>query len=444
MPVLLLVTCLLLPDAGLQAPPDSSPAVLAGPMVGHVGPDRARIWVRLAAPGRVRVEVRAGAEEAWQPARLPDGRLAWSRARESTDGTAVCEVPGLRPGTLYEYRVVVGREAVPAAGEQSFLTPPLPGKPEELRVAFGSCASDWGADPSQPVFRAVDALHPEVFLWLGDNVYYAFRGEEWTDPGRMRQRWIRRRGVPALQPLLRRTAHYAIWDDHDYGPDNADKTYGLRQRSFAIFTRWWANPGWGSDGEVGVWHRFRRGRVEFFLLDLRSHRDPDWMPPDRHKTQLGEVQWRWLEEALAASDADFKILVSSTQVLARYHAFESWDQFPADRERLLRLLRRRRIGGVVLLSGDRHVTELLRWQPPEVPYPLYELTSSPLAAGLGTLVPDEEAPERVPGTGHRVENFGWLEFSFQGAGPELRLGARDVHGRPLYEPLRLRLADLQP
>lgn len=425
--------------------PEAAPQLVAGPMVGHVAPDHARIWVQGDGPGWYTVEVREGGAAEW---RRPGGYLGRG-GRPSLDrqrgNTAVIEVGGLQPATRYEYRLVNAAGPLPAESEQAFRTPPPHGVAEDFTVAFGSCAGDWGPDPSQPVFRAVDARHPDVFLWLGDNVYYTREAAEWEDPAKMWARWQRQRALPNLQPLLRRSAHYAVWDDHDFGPDDTDRLFPLRDVALSVFSSYWANPGYGSEGSPGVWHRFQRGRVEFFLLDTRYHRDPDWMEPGPHKSMLGAAQWRWLAEGLAHSRADFKLIVSATQVLARYHRYESWDLFPADRARLLQLIGEQQIGGVVFLSGDRHIGEVLRWTPPEAPYPLYEFTSSPLAAGLHEPVADEQAGDRVPGSLVQAEHFAWLEFRFpEGESPLLRYTPYGVNGSALQPSTELRLTELQP
>lgn len=409
-------------------------------MVGHVGPDRARIWVQARTPGWAWVEVREEGGE-WVRARWHDGRPARTVLVPEEDLAGVLEVPGLAPGRRYEYRIVRPEGPVPVVHEQAFRTPPPPGRAEDLVVAFGSCAGDWGEDPSQPIWKAVDGLRPDLFLWLGDDVYFSLAEKEWLDPAAMARRWRLQRALPALQPLLAHTAHYAVWDDHDYGPNDADKTWRGRDVALGLFTRYWANPGYGTGGEPGVWFRFRRGRVEFFLLDSRSHRDPAAQEPDRFKTQFGEVQWRWLEEVLAASDADFKVLCSPVQVLADYHSFEGWWAYPGDRRRLFDLVRRQRIDGLVLLSGDRHIGEVLVGR--DLGYPLYEFCSSPLAAGIGT-PPPAELPARVPGTLVQQENFGLLRFEFGvEGGPRLRYAAYGVSGQPLHPEVVVRLRQLR-
>ncbi len=429
-------------SAGPGHPAQARPQLelAAGPMLGFVGPDRARIWVQGRSKGWAWIQYRERGGE-WQDARHFDGRRARSYLAPEHDYAATCEVPGLQPATVYQYRVARQAGVVPASHDQSFRTPAPEGVAEDLVVAFGSCAGDWGDDASQPVWRAVHEQRPDLFLWLGDNVYFRLQDREWLDPEAMAERWRLQRSLPSLQPLLAGTAHSAVWDDHDYGPNDGDKSYRHKLAALELFHRYWPNPGFGSDGVPGVWHRLRRGQVEFFLLDGRFHRDPQQQLADASKTQFGEAQWRWLERALSESTAAFKVLCSPSQVLADYHSYEGWWSYPADRERLWRIAREHRVEGLVLLSGDRHIGEVLAGEG--LGYPLYEFCSSPLAAGIGEHPPAELAM-RVPGTLVTVENFGLLRFEFGGPdGPRLSYSARDVSGRPLHPELVVPLEALR-
>jgi alkaline phosphatase D len=425
----------------LLAQPEQ-PRLAAGPMVGHVSDSSARVWVQLEQPAAVSLELRPAGTTEWQALQGP---YALARARPDRRLAVTLTASGLAPATLYEYRLTANGQPLSAATEQSFRTPPLAGEPEDLRIAFGSCI-DADSDPDPRIFAAAGRLRPDVFLFIGDNVYFGDARAEWDQPELMWERYRQGRALASLQPLLRRTASYATWDDHDFGPNDSDKLYPYRDVALSIFSTYWANPAYGSGGAKGVWYRFTRGRVELFVLDNRYHRDPRGAPDDEHKSQLGPEQRAWLQDVLPKSRATFKILVSGGQVLSRYHPFESFDEYRHERQWLLGLIERHRIAGVVLLSGDRHLGEVLRWMPPEVPYPLYELTSSPLSAGIASTMPppDAEVPERLPGSLVRVKNFGELLFSEMGsADPRLVLRLRGEDGEPLGTPLELRASELR-
>lgn len=431
--------------AVVVAQPAERPAVASGPMLGHITDTSARVWVQLDRRAAVGIEVRPSGSHDWRPL-TASGQPHLETARADRRLAVVLTVQGLQPSTRYEYRLIDSLGPLPAATDQSFRTAAVPGAPEDLRVAFGSCI-DAQRYPDAPVFAAIDRRRPDVFLFLGDNVYLSSETAAWDDPALIWEHYRQGRALPTLQPLLRHTACYAIWDDHDYGPNNSDKLYALRHLSLSIFATYWANPSYGSDGVPGVWHRFVRGRVELFLLDGRYHRDPSDGPDDEHKTQWGAAQRDWLEKGLRRSRAAFKVIASGGQFLSRYHRFESLDQYHHERQWLIDLLQRHRIGGVVLLSGDRHLGEVLRWLPPEVPYPLYELTSSPLAAGIASTAspPDQQVPDRLPGSLVLAENFGELVFSAMGSDdPQMDLQLYGGDGVALGPRVKLHASELQP
>ena len=79
-------------------------------------------------------------------------------------------------------------------------------------------------------------------IWLGDNVY--FREPDDSRTG-VYHRYSHDRSLPELQPLLGSVHHYAIWDDHDYGPNNSDRSFIYKNITLQAFKDFWANPTYG-------------------------------------------------------------------------------------------------------------------------------------------------------------------------------------------------------
>lgn len=420
-------------------------------MLANLRPTAVSIWAEASKAVKYEVQIRS-----------QNPNSSWRRARGDSSGSGTLDLTGakfrgvstltaLLPDTDYEYRLVDknGRVLSDLHG-QSFHTPPADGTAYDFRVAFGSCAGEWGMDPTQPVFTAIDQLKPDCFLWLGDNVYYILPDREWEDPGLMEKRWRRSRSMPSLQSLLAHTAHYAVWDDHDFGPDNSDSTYALRDFSKELFQDYWANPAAGLSEKDGIYFSFTFGRVEFFMLDTRYERTPNLAEESPDKVILSDTQWQWLEDGLKNSKADFKVVASGMQILSDYHRFETWNLFPQQRSRLLNFIREQEVGGVFFVSGDRHIGEALRVAQNNS-YDLVEFTSSPLAAGIGEAQPDSQVSQRIAGTLAAVENFGLLDFHFPlpgspdySEGPVLTFRLHDVYGKPLGRQVVLRLSELQP
>ena len=400
-----------------QAP---APELVAGPMLADVTHRGAAAWVQTAPGAEVRVDVYG--EDAVGAGEAP--LAASARTVSGPDGAATVRLFGLEPGTTYDYEVVVdGQVATPTGYRTALSTQPLwqwRTDPPAFTAAVGSCYYDndpaydrpgdgYGGSPA--IFGEIAALSPDLMLWLGDNVY--LREVDWWSRDGIGYRYRHSRAEPALQPLLAAAAHYAIWDDHDYGPDDSDRSYVLKDAALDTFDAFWPAATRGMPGVPGVFTQFQWADVDFFLLDDRWHRAPNDAPAAERQI-LGPEQVRWLLDALTASEAPFKVVAVGGQFLNPLPVFETFAAIaPGERQRLLDEIAARGIEGVVFLSGDRHHTELLKMDRPGA-YPLYEFTSSPLTAGASTYPlrpdsPEHTNPLRVDGTlVAGAHNFGTL------------------------------------
>jgi alkaline phosphatase D len=323
-----------------------------GPYVGAVGPDSARVWVRTDATRPVALRVTG-----------PDGasRIAdWAYPLPEDDFAAVLDADCLEPTTLYTYEVLV--DGVVAA-TSTFRTAPEAGAPTPFRMAFGSCTKE----PDEPIFTTIDAVDPDVFLFVGDNDY-----ANTSDLGSMRwwYRWALER--PERKAFLAHTSTLATWDDHDFLGDDSDGEDAGRAAALRAFTEYWANPGFGTADTAGVFYQASWGDVDIFVLDDRYWRGVDG-------SLLGTDQTAWLEAGLLASTAPFKLLVDGS-VWGPSGGDDSWNSFSDERDALFDFVRDNAIGGVVLLSGDIHRSEFA-WvrREDDGGYDIPELISSPLA-----------------------------------------------------------------
>lgn len=99
------------------------------------------------------------------------------------------------------------------------------------------------------------------------------------------------------QALLQTGQHYAIWDDHDYGTDDSDKSFIFKRESLDLFKDYWANPSYGTPETPSVFTKVSYNDVDFFLLDDRYYRDNQKMPDSAQKVMFGEAQLDWLKNA---------------------------------------------------------------------------------------------------------------------------------------------------
>lgn len=248
------------------------------------------------------------------------------------------------------------------------------------RIAFGSCSRQF---KPQPIWHAIQEQEPDLWIWLGDNIYPDYTPDERmlprgvTDPDRFAEAYRQQMEHPDYAEAHARIPMIGTWDDHDYGRNNAGMDYALKAQSKEAMLDFLGEPE-GTDRRVreGVYGAYCFGpqekRVKVILLDNR------WFAQEQgfDSTLLGEPQWVWLENELECPEAELVILVSGTQIIADQHPYESWARFPQERARLLKLLDKCKAKALVLLSGDRHISELSALRLPESGRMLYDITSS--------------------------------------------------------------------
>jgi alkaline phosphatase D len=408
-PAALLVAVLAL--GGIPAAPAADVRPAATVMHGFADMTSMTLWVQTERAGRIVVELRR--EDGTARRRIE------AATREEDDLVAHVRLAGLDPGTRYRYDLRV--EGRPATIAGAFATQPhwqFRTEPPELAIAFGSCfyLNDRFDRPGAPyggqygILDAIAAKSPQLMLWLGDNAYY--REPEWTSAEAMSARWRQHRAMPEMQRLLRGTSHVAIWDDHDYGPNDSDASFVMKGAALEVFKRYWPNPSFGLPGVPGVFGMVTLGDVDIFLLDDRFHRYPNRYPPTPEKSMFGAAQFEWLKQALVASRAPIKLVAAGGQFWNRANRFEGLHQFPAEQQALASWLLEQKISGVIFLSGDRHLGGLWRIERAGT-YPLHEFTSSPLTAGAFANPPQEERdnPDLAPDTLLTQRNFGMIRVS---------------------------------
>jgi len=386
------------------------------------------LWLQSDRAGPVTVRWRVDGEA--------DERTVESSATEANDHVVVARLSGLKPGRSAAYRVAAGddvREGVVRA--QPYWSNAKDAA--DLSIAIGSCFFLADPDPTFPgrdygggfgIFQSIADMKPDVMLWLGDNLY--LQQPDFYDPQSMATRYRRQRAFEPLQSLLTATTHLAIWDDHDFGPNDSDTSYVFKSETLNLFTRYWPNPSFGLPDVPGAFGVARYGDVMFFLLDDRYYRSPDLWPDGPDKTMFGVRQLEWLKQALVSAPRNaIKIIAGGSQFWNRPNRFEGWHQFATEQRAFAEWLAARRIDGVLFVSGDRHYSELLKIDRPGA-YPLYEFTSSPLTSQPFARIDTAERdnPDIVPGTLVLKRQFGMIRVSGPGNDRRLTLESYDTDG----------------
>jgi len=210
----------------------------------------------------------------------------------------------------------------------------------------------------------------DFMLMLGDNHY-----ADSTDPEKQREAYYAHRGVAGFRKVATTRPTYGIWDDHDYGPNNSDATVKGRDATLRTFKQFWANPAYGQSEKDGIYFKFSRGDVDFFMLDVRYYRSPNNAANDERKTMLGADQLAWFKRELSASKAKVKFVASGSEWQTDSQP-DSWRSFDRERREIWDFIRDKGITGVVFLSGDRHFTAAYQIQKRFI-----EVTTGPIGSG---------------------------------------------------------------
>ncbi|CAN5335091.1 hypothetical protein BH23BAC2_BH23BAC2_19270 [soil metagenome] len=256
-------------------------------------------------------------------------------------------------------------------------------KTSDFIIAFGSCNMQ---NLPQPLWAPIIESNSDVFIWGGDNVY-----ADTEDMDKLENDYKIQKAVPGYRQLLASTDVLGTWDDHDYGQNDGGTHWKFKKESQQKFLNFLDVSSNDPRRErEGVYHSkvysTKQGSVKVIILDTRYFRSDLKMSetpgkrydPDLEGTILGKVQWAWLEKELNESKADFNILVSSIQILAAEHGFETWGNFPLEVKKLQDLLVSSPAKNVVIISGDRHISEFSRQEVEGLNYPLVDFTSSGL------------------------------------------------------------------
>ena len=280
-------------------------------------------------------------------------------------------VVGLLPNTDYHYQVSVDGKSKPD-WKGSFKTAPVEGKSTAFRMAITSCMK---IGRPQGSWDLLLAEQPDFHLTVGDTHY-----ADTTNPTVQLKHHVSYRRVKEFANVLRQVPTYAIWDDHDYGPNNSDGTAKGKEFSLAGWKQAWPNPASGTSDTPGAFFKFSRGDVDFFVVDGRYHRSPNELPDDDKKRKLGDAQFEWLLNGLKNSKAKFKIIASGS--VLHHSKVDGWRIFTFSRHRLFDAIKKHKISGLMYVGGDMHRS--LVWQHHEsdrVGYPMIEIMSSGITNG---------------------------------------------------------------
>ncbi len=431
---------------------------VAGPMLGYRAHREVAIWAETRNAATVTVH--------FHPVDRP------SDARTLTMTTPAATPVGVQPmlfrlpllemGTRYTYWFEVDGQTIErpypltfeTMNQWEYRTPP-----PDFTFLFGTCAYQNDAPydrPGEPygkgtdIFRHMAGSGADFMIWGGDNVY--LREADFSSASGIWYRYSRDRANEDLQPLLAGMHHYAVWDDHDFGPNDSNRTFEFKDVSLQAFQTYWANPTWGEPDNPGVYGKFTWGDAIFLLLDDRYHRDESTLNEEgaEEKSVWGRQQFTWLKQSLLHAKRQrhyaWKFIVTGGQFVQTEdtsHRIETHELYRRERDELIEFIRENMITGVVFLTGDVHHSALYRRSITDT-QALYEVTSSPISSGADTRGAEVKLrdPALVAGTYVATQNY--CRLSLRGApdARELLVQCFDSANTLRWERV-VRLAELQ-
>ena len=408
----------------------------AGPMPGYSEMKEVSVWLQTTKP----VEVIA---KYWLSGNPDSAFYTNSVTTQKGDAyTAILIADTLEPGNTYEYEIYINGQKQQFPYPTTFKTQKIwkwRTDPPEFTFVMGSGAyiNESRYDrPGTPygdkyeIYEAMANRKPDFMIWLGDNVY--LREPDWNSWTGIIHRYTHDRSIPQLQRFLASTHHYAILDDHDFGPNDSDRSYWFKNKTLKAFKLFWANPSYGVGDIKGAITFFNYGDADFFLLDNRTYRSPNHLEvPD--KTELGEEQLQWLFDNLVSSTATFKFVVMGGQFLSTSEVYESYSNygFGEERQKIIDFIYEQDLTNVIFLTGDVHFSEISVLQEEGKPT-IWDISSSPLNSGANTNALNQNNTLRIRESVIMERNF--AQISVEGPRKERKLIVTfyDYSGNEVY------------
>jgi len=310
-------------------------------------------------------------------------------------------------------------------------------------IAFGSCAKQY---ENLSIFDTIVTHKPDLFIFLGDNIYGDTKNMD-----TLRNKYAQLNANKSFKNLKKSTPIVATWDDHDYGWNDAGKEYPFKKQSKEIFLEFFNEPKKSlRRTHDGIYHsynyKYADKILQVIMLDVRTFRDglkpyngdfddderysfyeKEFSPVmDKDSTFLGNEQWNWLENELKKF-ADIRLICSGNQFGIEWNSYESWANFPYEREKMLDLIKETKANGVIFLTGDVHYSEISKLETSF--YPIYDFTSSGLTSKWKFATPNKNRIEGPVMDNH----FGLLTINWGSRDPKIKMENWDIYNNQRFE-----------
>ena len=482
----------------IQIGQQARPQALDGVQIGDVLRDRAIIWARADRASQLVVEY--STTEAFRDLR----RVQGPKATASSDFTARVDLPDLPPDQTIFFRASFddGRTTgEPVSGR--FRTAPDSKRDVRFLWAADTVGQGFGINPDLGGMRIYETMRrsqPDFFVHCGDTIYAdsPVPSELSLNDGSIWRNLTTEAKSKVAETLAEFRGNYRYnfmdsnvrrfnaevpqvwqWDDHEVMNNwskgkNLQDDVRYRVKSISTLSRrarqafMEYSPMRFNSGRPRIYRRIPYGPLlDLFVVDLRSYRSANnynrQLRESGETSFLGNDQIRWLQQALKASTAVWKVIACDmpiglivadgrdAQDRVRFENGANGEGIPLGREleiaRLLQFLKQNRISNVIWITGDVHYTAAHFYDPAKAQFkdfePFWEFVSGPLNAGtygpnsldntfgiqvVYQKVPQNSRADNSPKAG--LQFFG--EVAVEGRSENLTVNLKDLAGATLF------------
>lgn len=355
--VITLIAWLAVPASALSAPcnpgdfPTGAARLTHGPIVGAARARSVKIGFRTDQEACVQIR--------YAPVLEPLGDVTSDAVLTESDDdfTGKIVIGDLTPNTSYQYTIVVNGVDTSFLSAPRFKTFPL--ADSVAAFSFG-VLTDLNDNRVAPAMGALAQEAPDFVVILGD---YDHRNPETLEEMRTMHREVREEaasGPDLRDQILRQFPVSHVWDDHDYGTNDADKNFAAKADALKAFDEYWPTYNRPNGGN-GIWYQFKYGALaDVYMLDLRYQRDAGRDPDNASKSMLdgdniADGQKAWLKDSLRTSAATWKFIASTVPWNPTVPKQDTWNGFQTEQRELVDFIQDEAITGVIFFSGDIHL-----------------------------------------------------------------------------------------
>ena len=258
-------------------------------------------------------------------------------------------------------------------------------------MAFASCGR---TGSTREIFDRIREAQPLFYMNMGD---FHYQDINTNRPSLFRAAYDAVLASPQQAELYRSTPLVYMWDDHDYGGNNASKKSKSHIAARSIYEEYVPHYPFAFPQEDGpINYSFAVGRVKFIITDLRSERDEPKVKDDAKKSLMGAEQKQWFKDELLAANGKYPLIFwmtsvpwigdkgkspygsLKTNVYGYIHHSQSnlfnvrtnrpgrnpnggggdedhWSAYTVERREICDFIKSNRISGVAILHGDSHM-----------------------------------------------------------------------------------------